>query len=92
MPNAEPRILNAPNKEFSPSSPHDGARSHGAINLNAASEEEIAEIDMIGKKIAHAIVARRTAQGPFSSWEDLKGVEGLEPTKFAELQRAARIN
>jgi DNA uptake protein ComE-like DNA-binding protein len=91
MANAEQKTVHAPSQEASSSSPHDSRPSAGALDLNSASEEQIAEIDMIGRKIAHAIVARRASQGPFSSWDDLSGVEGLEPMKLAELQRAARL-
>jgi DNA uptake protein ComE-like DNA-binding protein len=91
MAEAEQKTIHAPTQETQPKSPHDGRASAGALDLNSANEAEIAEIDMIGRKIAHAIVARRAEQGPFSSWEDLRGIEGLEPMKLAELQRAARI-
>jgi competence ComEA-like helix-hairpin-helix protein len=91
MANAEQKTVHTPTQETQPTGPHDGRASHGALDLNSASEDEIAEIDMIGRKIARAIVARRAEQGPFSSWEELQSVEGLEPKKLAELQRAARI-
>lgn len=87
----EQKTVHAPVQQAPTQSPQDERVAHHAIDLNSASEDEIAEIDMIGRRIAHAIVARRAEQGPFSSWEDLEGIQGLEPMKFAELQRAARI-
>jgi len=66
-------------------------QSCGQIDLNSASEAEIAEIEMVGKKIAHAIVQLRTQQGGFRDWSELKQVAGLDPQRLAELQRAARI-
>lgn len=69
-----------------------GARlSHGTLDLNQASEVEIAEIDMIGKKLARNIVAERARQGRFRSWDELTQVPGLDAMRIAELQRAARI-
>ncbi|HEX5659162.1 MAG TPA: helix-hairpin-helix domain-containing protein [Polyangiales bacterium] len=91
MANPEQKLVHAPAEENPSQSPHDARLSSGALDLNSANEAEIAEIDMIGKKIAHAIVAQRSANGPFSNWEDLKGIEGLDAKRLAELQRAARI-
>ncbi|MET0343655.1 MAG: helix-hairpin-helix domain-containing protein [Polyangiales bacterium] len=71
--------------------PQDTRVSSSAIDLNGASEQDIAEIDMIGKKLAHAIVAARGQRGGFSSWEELREVPGLDAMKIAELQRAARL-
>ena len=68
------------------------ARPHaGTLALNEASEAEIAEIDMIGKKLAHAIVAQRDQRGGFQSWEELREVQGLDAMKIAELQRATHL-
>jgi DNA uptake protein ComE-like DNA-binding protein len=91
MANPEQKTIHAPSEENPTQSPHDVRPSAGALDLNSANEAQIAEIDMIGKKIAHQIVARRSANGPFSNWEDLQGIEGLDAMKLAELQRAARI-
>jgi competence ComEA-like helix-hairpin-helix protein len=91
MANTEQKNVRGPAEQTQTQSPHDVRPSAGALDLNTASEEQIAEIDMIGRKIAHAIVSRRAAQGPFSAWEDLQGVEGLDAKRLAELQRAARL-
>jgi len=95
MANAEEKseLGSKPSEKIQPQGPHDAEaqRSH-AIYLDSASEAEIAEIDMIGKKLAHAIVEQRTASGGFQSWEDLKRVPGLDAMKIAELQRAARLS
>ncbi|MET0283164.1 MAG: helix-hairpin-helix domain-containing protein [Polyangiales bacterium] len=91
MAEPEQKTIHAPTQETQSTSPHDTRASVGALDLNSANETEIAEIDMIGRKIAHEIVARRAERGPFSSWEDLRDIPGLEPMKLAELQRAARI-
>jgi DNA uptake protein ComE-like DNA-binding protein len=91
MPNAEPKTVHAPSQDIQAKSPHDVRPSAGGMDLNSATEEQIAEIDMIGKKLAHAIVERRATAGQFSSWDELRSVPGLDAMKIAELQRAARI-
>ena len=61
------------------------------IDLNTANEEQIAEIDMIGAKLAHTLVGYRDARGGFQEWEQLAAVPGMDAMKIAELQRAARL-
>jgi len=81
-----------PSENIQPHGPHDAHRAaSGGLDLNQASESEIAEIDMIGKKLAHAIVQQRAESGGFHDWDDLKRVPGLDAMKIAELQRAARL-
>ncbi|MDX2163805.1 MAG: helix-hairpin-helix domain-containing protein [Gammaproteobacteria bacterium] len=50
-----------------------------AVNINTADAQTIfdAHIKGIGKKRAEAIVAYRTAHGPFKSLDDLKKIKGL---------------
>jgi competence protein ComEA len=85
-----------PTEKIQPQSPHEtrpvSGGGGGGLDLNRASESEIAEIDMIGKKLAHAIVEQRSVGGTFKSWDDLKQVPGLDAMKIAELQRASRLN
>lgn len=69
------------------------ARPHaGTLALNDASEAEIAEIDMIGKKLAHIIVTHRDQRGGFERWDELREVPGLDAMKIAELQRATHLD
>jgi competence ComEA-like helix-hairpin-helix protein len=68
----------------------DVAAATAQLDINRASEADLAEIDMIGKKLAKAIVEQREG-GSFQSWDDLKRVPGMDATKLAELQRAARL-
>ncbi len=80
-----------PPQAIQPSSPHDVTPSPGMLDLNHASEAELAEIDMIGKKLARALVTERTRRGGFRSWRELQEVPGLDAKRIAELQRAARL-
>jgi DNA uptake protein ComE-like DNA-binding protein len=72
--------------------PTDARPRTGTLALNEASEAEIAEIDMIGKKLAHLIVAQRDQRGGFERWEELREVPGLDAMKIAELQRATHLD
>jgi competence protein ComEA len=80
-----------PKQTVSTLGPHDARQTAGPIDLNRANESEIAEIDMIGKKLARSIVEHRTASGGFRSWDELGQVPGLDAMKIAELQRASRL-
>ena len=55
--------------------------SLAAININTASEAELATLKGIGPVKAKAIVEYRTAT-PFKSIEDLKNVKGIGPKIF----------
>jgi DNA uptake protein ComE-like DNA-binding protein len=87
----ESDLSGRPTEKVQPSGPHAGQHP-GGLDLNLASEHEIAEIDMIGKRLAHAIVQQRAVGDGFHSWDDLERVPGLDAMKIAELKRAARIH
>ncbi len=54
------------------------APAAGAVNINTASAEAIAEaLNGVGPKIAEAIVAYRTAHGPFKDKAQLLEVKGI---------------
>lgn len=62
-----------------------------AVDLNRATEAQLAEIDDLDGNLAHNIVAYRVHHGHFESWEDLRKVPGIEQRHVASLQHAARI-
>ena len=47
------------------------------VHLNTAEQEDLERLDGIGAALAEAIVAYRTAHGPFQSVEELTRVEGI---------------
>lgn len=55
------------------------------IDVNAASEEELAVLPAVEPGTAAAIVRERAAGGPFRDMEDLGRVKGLGPRKLAQL-------
>jgi competence ComEA-like helix-hairpin-helix protein len=61
-----------------------------AININIATEMELAELPHIGETIAHRIVEFRNQNGPFQRPEHLLLVEGISEKKFREIRPLIR--
>jgi competence protein ComEA len=58
----------------------------GKININTASEEQIALVPGIGPKIAKEVVGYRTVNGNFKNIEDVKRVSGVGDKKFEKIK------
>lgn len=56
------------------------------VNINVATEEEIAAIPGIGEKKSQAIVEFRQKNGPFAKAEDLKRVDGIGDKLFEKIR------
>lgn len=66
-----------------------GGSTSGAaalVNLNTATADELCELPGIGEATAEAIIEDRSANGPFSTVEDLMRVSGIGEKKFAKLE------
>jgi competence ComEA-like helix-hairpin-helix protein len=59
-------------------------RTYGKVFINAAKADEIATVLGLSKKDAEAIVAFRTANGPFADFAALKKVPDLDVKKLEE--------
>lgn len=57
-----------------------------ALNINAATVEELEKLPGIGRKTAETIVEYRTTNGPFRRVEHLMLIQGVSETRFAELR------
>jgi competence protein ComEA len=57
------------------------------LDLNIATEQELTGIQGLGKDNAKKIVEFRNQNGPFKSWEDLKGVPGMFGSMLDILKR-----
>ncbi len=68
-------------------------RTLGAkLDLNQASEDDLAQLPGIGRSLAKAIVqARSAAGGAFTSWDEVDRVSGVGPAKLAALQSVAEL-
>jgi DNA uptake protein ComE-like DNA-binding protein len=54
------------------------------LDLNRASEQELAQVPELGPERARRIVEFRSQQGGFRSFEDLRGI--LDPATFDQLR------
>ena len=76
----------APANATPTANPNEPAQQANAININAASASGLQALPGIGPSKAEAIVADRTANGPFASCSDLERVRGVGPATIAGIQ------
>jgi len=68
------------------SSPAAATTTANAVNINDANASGLQALPGIGPSKAEAIVADRTANGPFASCNDLERVRGVGPATVAGIQ------
>ena len=56
------------------------------VNINSASEKQLAELDGIGPAKAKAIIDYRKKNGPFKSVEDVKKVDGIGDATYDQIK------
>lgn len=56
------------------------------LNINTASEDELARLPSVGPKIASQIVEYRTRYGPFRRVEHLMLIQGISETRFRAIK------
>lgn len=61
------------------------------VRLNAASEDDIAAIPGVSRRVAAAIAAARASDGPFATWDDVDAVKGVGAKTLAALRRAGAL-
>jgi competence protein ComEA len=61
------------------------------LDLNAASEEELARLPGVGRSLAHKLVEARKSQGRFSNWEQVDAVSGVGAAKLETLHAATEL-
>jgi competence protein ComEA len=62
------------------------------LDLNRATNGELAQLPGIGEELARRIVEYREANGPFESVEELMEVSGIGEGKFAGLEGRITVN
>lgn len=55
------------------------------LDLNQATEQELARVPAMGPALAHFVVQDRSAHGPYASVEDLARVRGIAPSRLKTL-------
>ncbi|MBX3187042.1 MAG: helix-hairpin-helix domain-containing protein [Labilithrix sp.] len=62
------------------------------MDLNRATEQELARIEAIGETLAKKIVEFRKRNGSFRSIDDLDKVEGFAQAQRDQIRRAVMVN
>lgn len=63
----------------------------GLVNINTANATQLTQLPGVGPAIAQKIIDYRTANGPFSSVDDLTKVPGIGAAKLAQIKSHARV-
>jgi competence protein ComEA len=61
------------------------------LDINTATEAELAQLPGVGPGLARRIVEYREANGPFATTDDLQNVSGVGPSKFAKMESYLRV-
>lgn len=61
------------------------------LDLNTASEEELALLPGVGASLARRLVEARSARGGFRAWDEVDEVAGVGDAKLRTLQAAAEL-
>jgi competence protein ComEA len=62
-------------------------RPRGILDLNLASEKDLARLPSLGPALAHSVVMYRSAHGPFARLSDLDQVKELGAERIREVSR-----
>lgn len=64
-----------------------GAFAAEKLNLNSATLEELSANSAVGPEFAEKILRYREDVGDFTSADDLKEIEGLDPAKIKDIEQ-----
>ena len=64
---------------------------HGQVNVNMAAAEELELLPGIGEATALKIIDYRTANGPFTSIDDLVKVNGIGDAKLRDMRNFIKL-
>ena len=67
------------------------AEGQGLVNINTANATQLTQLPGVGPAIAQKIIDYRTANGPFTSLDDLTKVPGIGAAKLAQIKSHARV-
>ena len=67
------------------------AEGQGLVNINTANAVQLTQLPGVGPAIAQKIIDYRTANGPFTSVDDLTKVPGIGAAKLVQIKSHARV-
>lgn len=67
------------------------AEGQGLVNINTANAAQLTQLPGVGPAIAQKIIDYRTANGSFTSVDDLTKVPGIGAAKLAQIKSHARV-
>lgn len=67
------------------------AEGQGLVNINTANATQLTQLPGVGPAIAQKIIDYRTANGPFTSVDDLTKVPGIGAAKLAQIKSHACV-
>ena len=67
------------------------AEGQGLVNINTANAVQLTQLPGVGPAIAQKIIDYRTANGPFTSVDDLTKVPGIGAAKLAQIKSHAHV-
>lgn len=68
-----------------------GPEGQGLVNINTANAVQLTQLPGVGPAIAQKIIDYRTANGPFTSVDDLTKVPGIGAAKLAQIKSHAHV-
>lgn len=63
-----------------------GKRTHGQVNLNHASIEDLAKLPMVGRDRAEKLIQYRKDHGDIKNWEELEHVPSFSKGMIEDLK------
>ena len=93
VPSTEPPVRSEPVKQTEPKKSSDSPEKKGTfpVNINTASKKELDALPGIGEVLAQLIIDYRSANGPFSTVDELTKVKGIGAKTLEKLKPYATV-
>ena len=93
VPSTEPPVRSEPTKQTEPKKSSDSSEKKVTfpVNINTASKKELDALPGIGEVLAQRIIDYRSANGPFSTVDELTKVKGIGAKTLEKLKPYATV-
>ena len=93
VPSTEPPVRSEPSKQTEPKKSSDSSEKKVSfpVNINTASKKELDALPGIGETLAQRIIDYRSANGPFSTVDELTKVKGIGEKTLEKLKPYATV-